>query len=76
MFGTLMHIYLYRKDRLMLVFISRLLYLFEIYSTLLCYMLSLLLFSGLVPLHNACSYGHYEVTQLLIEVSFDSGTFE
>lgn len=24
---------------------------------------------GLVPLHNACSYGHYEVTQLLIEVS-------
>ena len=24
--------------------------------------------SGLVPLHNACSYGHYEVTQLLIEV--------
>ena len=26
-------------------------------------------FRGLVPLHNACSYGHYEVTQLLIEVS-------
>ena len=24
-------------------------------------------FRGLVPLHNACSYGHYEVTQLLIE---------
>jgi len=24
--------------------------------------------SGLVPLHNACSYGHFEVTQLLIEV--------
>ena len=22
--------------------------------------------SGLVPLHNACSYGHYEVTQLLL----------
>ena len=26
-----------------------------------------LYYSGLVPLHNACSYGHYEVTQLLIE---------
>jgi len=25
--------------------------------------------SGLVPLHNACSYGHYEVTELLIKVS-------
>ncbi|KAH3789248.1 hypothetical protein DPMN_167423 [Dreissena polymorpha] len=23
--------------------------------------------SGLVPLHNACSYGHYEVTELLIK---------
>lgn len=21
---------------------------------------------GLVPLHNACSYGHYEVTELLV----------
>ena len=25
-------------------------------------------FSGLVPLHNACSYGHYDVTELLIKV--------
>lgn len=25
-------------------------------------------FSGLVPLHNACSYGHYEVTELLLKV--------
>lgn len=25
--------------------------------------------SGLVPLHNACSYGHYEVTELLLKVS-------
>jgi len=24
--------------------------------------------SGLVPLHNACSYGHYEVTELLLKV--------
>ena len=24
-------------------------------------------FSGLVPLHNACSYGHFEVTELLIK---------
>lgn len=23
---------------------------------------------GLVPLHNACSYGHYEVAELLIKV--------
>ena len=26
------------------------------------------IFSGLVPLHNACSYGHFEVTELLIKV--------
>lgn len=25
-----------------------------------------LYFSGLVPLHNACSYGHYEVAELLV----------
>lgn len=24
------------------------------------------LYSGLVPLHNACSYGHYEVAELLV----------
>lgn len=24
---------------------------------------------GLVPLHNACSYGHFEVTELLLKVS-------
>lgn len=23
---------------------------------------------GLVPLHNACSYGHYDVTELLLKV--------
>lgn len=23
--------------------------------------------SGLVPLHNACSYGHFEVTELLVK---------
>lgn len=23
--------------------------------------------SGLVPLHNACSYGHYEVVELLLQ---------
>lgn len=27
-------------------------------------------FSGLVPLHNACSYGHFEVTELLLKVRF------
>lgn len=26
-----------------------------------------LYYSGLVPLHNACSYGHFEVTELLIK---------
>ena len=26
-------------------------------------------YSGLVPLHNACSFGHYEVTELLIKHS-------
>lgn len=25
-----------------------------------------LFFRGLVPLHNACSYGHYEVAELLV----------
>lgn len=29
--------------------------------------ISLYLFRGLVPLHNACSYGHYEVTELLVK---------
>lgn len=24
-------------------------------------------YRGLVPLHNACSYGHYEVTELLVK---------
>lgn len=31
--------------------------------------LCVFLISGLVPLHNACSYGHYDVTELLIKVS-------
>jgi len=25
------------------------------------------MYSGLVPLHNACSYGHFEVTDMLIQ---------
>jgi hypothetical protein len=25
-------------------------------------------YRGLVPLHNACSYGHYEVAELLVKV--------
>lgn len=29
--------------------------------------LPLLPSSGLVPLHNACSYGHYEVVELLLK---------
>lgn len=29
----------------------------------------LLASSGLVPLHNACSYGHFEVTELLLKVN-------
>lgn len=30
-------------------------------------MVIILHYSGLVPLHNACSYGHYEVTELLVK---------
>ena len=33
------------------------------------FIVSILYYRGLVPLHNACSYGHYEVTELLIKVS-------
>lgn len=29
--------------------------------------------SGLVPLHNACSYGHYEVVELLLMVRGGEG---
>jgi len=43
-----------------------------IFTTFLCFSIDCAadaaVYSGLVPLHNACSYGHYEVTQLLIEV--------
>ena len=28
-------------------------------------------FSGLVPLHNACSFGHYEITELLVQYGAD-----
>lgn len=31
-----------------------------------CVKLLFSLYSGLVPLHNACSYGHYEVAELLV----------
>ena len=31
--------------------------------------------SGLVPLHNACSYGHYEVVELLVKVSVHIRTY-
>lgn len=31
------------------------------------YTYALALPSGLVPLHNACSYGHYEVAELLVK---------
>ena len=40
-------------------------------NSLLCFSLS----SGLVPLHNACSYGHYEVTELLLKVRAFSRAF-
>lgn len=30
--------------------------------------------SDLVPLHNACSYGHYEVTELLVKVQLSLST--
>ncbi len=31
------------------------------------YTYACILHSGLVPLHNACSYGHYEVAELLVK---------
>lgn len=31
-------------------------------------LLHIFFFRGLVPLHNACSYGHYEVAELLVKV--------
>ena len=33
------------------------------------HIISVFVHSGLVPLHNACSYGHYEVVELLVKVS-------
>ncbi|KAJ8782253.1 hypothetical protein J1605_010232 [Eschrichtius robustus] len=36
-----------------------------VYSSIL---IGLFPLSGLVPLHNACSYGHYEVTELLLKI--------
>ena len=35
------------------------------------YLIVIFLTSGLVPLHNACSYGHYEVTEMLLKVRMD-----
>ena len=34
----------------------------------LCISLVSISVRGLVPLHNACSYGHYEVAELLVKV--------
>ena len=31
---------------------------------------------GLVPLHNACSYGHFEVTELLIRHGANVGAMD
>lgn len=39
----------------------------ETYRHILFYIIFLLFFRGLVPLHNACSYGHFEVTEMLIK---------
>lgn len=33
------------------------------------------LFRGLVPLHNACSYGHFEVTEMLLKVQYGLYTY-
>lgn len=30
---------------------------------------------GLVPLHNACSYGHYEVANLLVKVRMKNSCY-
>lgn len=41
------------------------------FTFFLIFIFSLILFifvyRGLVPLHNACSYGHYEVTEMLVK---------
>lgn len=33
-------------------------------------------FSGLVPLHNACSYGHFEVTEMLLKAGANVNTMD
>lgn len=38
----------------------------KVSQSLFAFVLSFI-FRGLVPLHNACSFGHYEVTELLLE---------
>lgn len=45
----------------------QLLYLIINYNILANINLNINNFSGLVPLHNACSYGHIEVTEMLIK---------
>lgn len=42
----------------------------EIFQCSCAKLLGFPLHRDLVPLHNACSYGHYEVTELLVKVSF------
>jgi len=37
------------------------------HSNSFSYYHSLFIFRGLVPLHNACSYGHFEVTEMLLK---------
>lgn len=34
------------------------------------------MYRGLVPLHNACSYGHFEVTDMLIKHGANVNVFD
>lgn len=39
-------------------------------------MIIFLMYRGLVPLHNACSYGHFEVTDMLIKHGANVNVFD
>ena len=42
---------------------------FIVFLTLIDVCMCASVHSGLIPLHNACSYGHFEVAELLVKVS-------
>lgn len=38
--------------------------------------INIVLHRGLVPLHNACSFGHYEITEMLIKHGANVNVFD